>query len=82
MQWLSYLVRFQFEEMTGGRFNLTGDIPAIRAQFLGLFNNMKGALPPPGDAVDVIDTKLPDRELAIRIYLPAKKSEQLLPIGL
>lgn len=72
----------QFEQMTGGRFNLTGDIPTIRAQFLGLFSNMKGLLPPPSDAVKLIDTKILDGELPVRIYLPEKTSEQLLPIGL
>ena len=76
------MISRQFEQITGGRFNLTGDIPAIRAQFLGLFNNMKGLLPPPSDAVKAVDTTLPSSGLAIRIYLPANRSEQLLPIGL
>jgi hypothetical protein len=68
--------------MTGGRFNLTGDITAIRTQFLGLFNNMKGLLPPPSDAVRANDISLPDSNIAIRIYLPAEKGEQQLPVGL
>lgn len=68
--------------MTGGRFNLTGDIASIRTQFLGLFNNMKSLLPPPSDAVEVTDTKLPNSGVTVRIYSPAKKSEQLLPVGL
>lgn len=82
LQGLIDMVSLQFEQMTGGRFNLTGDIPTIRAQFLGLFNNMKGFLPPPSDAVKVVDTKILDGELPVRIYLPAKTSEQLFPIGL
>jgi hypothetical protein len=68
--------------MTGGRFNLTGDIPTIRTQFLGLFNNMKAMLPPPSDAVMAVNITLPNSELPIRIYSPAKKGENLLPIGL
>jgi hypothetical protein len=68
--------------MTGGRFKLTGDIPTIREQFLGLFNNMKGLLPPPSEAVNIVDVKLPDSELAVRVYSPAQKSDKPLPIGL
>jgi hypothetical protein len=82
LQGLIDMVSLQFEQRTGGRFNLTGDIPTIRAQFLGLFNNMKGLLPPPSDAVKFVDMTILDGELPVRVYLPAKTSEHLLPIGL
>lgn len=72
----------QFEQMTGGRFNLTGDIASIRMQFLGLFNNMKSLLPPPNNAVEAVDIKLPGSAMAVRIYSPTEKSEQLLPVAL
>ena len=72
----------QFEQLTGGRFNLTGDIPTIRAQFLGLFDNMKAMLPQPNNTVSKIDLQLPDGDLKVRIYYPTTKSEVMLPIGL
>jgi len=72
----------QFEQMAGGRFNLTGDIASIRTQFLGLFNNMKNLLPPPNNTVEAIDMKLPGSTMAVRIYSPVEKVEQLLPVAL
>lgn len=68
--------------MTGGRFTLTGDVPAIRTQFLGLFSNMKAFLPSPTDAVNVIKITLPDSGLEVTVYSPTKKSDKLLPVGL
>jgi len=68
--------------MAGGRFNLIGDIASIRTQFLGLFNNMKGLLPPPSNAVEVVDIKLSGSTMAVRIYSPAEKGDELLPVGL
>lgn len=72
----------QFEQLTGGRFKLTGDIPSIRAQFLGLFENMKAMLPSPNEAVSKTDLQLPDSVLKVRIYYPTVKSQAMLPIGL
>ena len=72
----------QFEQLTDGRFNFTGDIPSIHIQFLGLFDNMKAMLPPPNNVVSKIDLQLPDGDLKVRIYYPTTKSEIMLPIGL
>jgi hypothetical protein len=79
---LTALPILQFEQITGGRFNLTGDIASIRRQFLGLFNNMKGLLPPTSNAVEAVDIKLPGSTMGVRIYSPVEKGEQLLPVGL
>lgn len=68
--------------MTGGRFNLTGDIPSIRAQFLALFSNMKDLLPPATDAVTITDARLPNSDVPIRIYTPTTRSDKPLSIGL
>jgi versiconal hemiacetal acetate esterase len=79
---LTSLPVLQFEQMTGGRFNLTGDIASIRTQFFGLFNNMKSLLPPPSNAVEAVDITLPDSGIAVRIYSPAENGETLLPAAL
>lgn len=57
--------------------NSTGDSPTVYALFHHPLDDMRSLFPQPIDAVDIVDMRLPNSELVVRIYYPTKTSEQI-----